>query len=84
MFYRVQDVTPLADYRLQVRFMNGETKQYDVKPLFDEWEAFKALTHTAGLFEQVRVDAHGYGVCWNDDIDLECNELYERGIAVTA
>jgi hypothetical protein len=81
MFYKVQAVQPLSDYRLLVHFVSGEAKQYDVKPHFKEWDAFKALEHVQGLFEQVHVDAHGYGIAWNDDIDLDCNTLHECGTA---
>jgi len=27
----------------------------------------------------LRVDTGGYGICWNDEIDLSCNELWENG-----
>jgi hypothetical protein len=84
MFYKVQEVKPLPDYCLLVRFMTGETKRYDIKPHISEWDAFKTLTHIQGLFEQVHVDAHGYGIAWNDDIDLDCNTLYEYGEQITA
>jgi hypothetical protein len=30
------------------------------------------------LFEQVKVDSGGFGISWNDDIDLSCNELYTK------
>ena len=33
----------------------------------------------SGLFEQVKVDAGGYGISRNDDIDLSCEELYQNG-----
>jgi len=82
MFNKVKTVQPLPDYTLLVYFMTGEEKRYNVKPLFDKWEPFKALTLTKGLFEQVRVDAGGYGISWNDDIDLSCNELYDNGVIV--
>ena len=81
MFYKVKDVQPLPDYILNVSFVSGEQKKYNVKPLFEKWEPFKALEMIDGLFEQVKVDAGGYGVSWNDDIDLSCNELYTRGVA---
>ena len=71
---------PLPDYNLLVDFITGEKKQYDVKPLFNKWEPFKTLVITQGLFEQVQVDTGGYGISWNDNIDLSCNELYENGI----
>ncbi len=71
---------PLPDFSLMVQFENGARKKYDVKPLFNRWEAFQALTAVKGLFEQVRVDIDGYGVSWNDNIDLSCNELYNNGV----
>ena len=80
MFYRVQTVHPLPDFNLLVGFQNGEQRRYNVRPLLNKWEPFQVLTTTVGLFEQVKVDAGGYGVSWNDDIDLACNELYYNGI----
>lgn len=80
MFYKVHTVKPMPGYKLLVVFACGEKKTYNVQPLFNKWEPFKVLATTAGLFEQVRVDAGGYGVRWNDDIDLSCNELYENGV----
>ena len=80
MFYNVQDVKPLEKYKLLVTFQNGEIKEYDVKPLFDKWQVFKDLIYINGLFQQVKVDAGGYGISWNDDIDLSCDELYYNGV----
>jgi hypothetical protein len=80
MFHKVQSVNPLPEYRLAVQFISGEKKQYDLKPLFDKLEAFQALACVPGLFSQVKVDPGGYGISWNDHIDLACNELYENGI----
>ncbi len=82
MFYKVQSVKPLPEYGLLVIFESGEKRQYNVKPLFDKWEPFKALANINGLFEQVKVDAGGYGISWNEDIDLSCNELYKNGAKI--
>jgi hypothetical protein len=82
MFCKVQSVKPLQDYGLLVIFVSGEKKIYNVKPLFDKWQPFNDLAEIKGLFEQVKVDAGGYGISWNDDIDLSCNELYENGAEV--
>jgi hypothetical protein len=62
-----------------VCFENGEEKVYDVGQLFERWGAFRALSITEGLFKQVKVDVGGYGVSWNDDLDLSCDELYRGG-----
>lgn len=79
MFNKVKTVQPLPNFNLLVGFISGEKRQYDVAPLFDKWEAFKSLRSTQGLFEQVKVDAGGYGISWNDEIDLSCDELYHNG-----
>ena len=81
MFHKVKTVNPLSDYSLLVQFENEEKKQYSIKHLVNEQEAFKVLMYTHGLFEQVKVDAGGYGISWNDEIDLACDELYYNGTA---
>ena len=79
MFYKIKSIKALPNYILRATFINGTIKYYDVKPLFDIWQPFKTLIYTKGLFELVKVDAGGYGISWNDDIDLSCNELWENG-----
>lgn len=82
MFNKIATVTPLPEYILLVCFTDNTKKKYDVKLLFDKWEVFKSLFLVKGLFEQVKVDTGGYGVTWNDDIDLSCNEIYNNGVEV--
>ena len=82
MFYKIKDVKPLPEYNLLINFVNGECKQYNVASLFNKFESFKTLSNVKGLFEQVQVDSGGYGISWNDDIDLSCNELWENGRVV--
>ena len=64
---------------LKAEFQDGAERIYDVKPLMEKIPVFKMLGYVHGLFEQVRVDTGGYGIVWNDEIDLECNELYDNG-----
>ena len=82
MFHKVKDVSALPDYRLSVQFSEGVTKLYDVKPLFEKWKPFAFFKEHPEEFACVRADTGGYGVVWNDDLDLSCEELWERGVAV--
>jgi hypothetical protein len=66
---------------LHVEFICGNIKHYDVKPLMNKYEVFKDLVQ-GKLFDLVRVDNGGYGVVWNEYIDLACNELWENGFDV--
>ena len=78
MFHKIKNVSPLPDYRLSIQFTEGCTKIYDVKPLFKQIPAFEALKEPL-IFSDVTVDVGGYGVVWNDDLDLSCDELWENG-----
>lgn len=78
MFHKVKTVNALPDYELSVQFAEGITKIYDVKPLFEKWPAFKPLK-SSDLFNKVSIDTGGYGIVWNDELDLSCDELFENG-----
>ena len=82
MFHKVKAVTALPDCRLSVQFAEGVTKIYDVKQLFEKWARFKTLEDSPELFYGVEVDAGGYGIVWNDELDLSCDELFENGETV--
>ena len=78
-FHRLKNITPLPDFMLRAEFLDGSERMYDVKPLMQRIPVFQMLGYVHGLFEQVRVDTGGYGIIWNDAIDLSCDELYENG-----
>lgn len=82
MFHKIKEVYPLPGMRLSVLFANGTTKTYDVSPLLNRFAAFKALDDPA-VFNSVRVDTGGYGIVWNDDVDLSCDELWDNGVVET-
>ncbi len=80
MFNMIVNVTPLDEFKLRVEFQNNIIKNYDVKKLFNTYEEFKELEYVEELFKQVKVDPGGYGVSWNDGLDLSCTELWNNGI----
>ncbi len=80
MFHKIKNVSPLPEYKLSIQFAEGVTKIYDVKPLFDKIPAFKSLNNND--FGAVYVDVGGYGIIWNDMLDLSCDELWDNGVEV--
>ncbi len=74
LFHKVRDVAALPDMRLNVQFANGVTKVYNTKSPGRRLPAFRALRNGA-LFGSVEVGQGGYGIVWDDDLDLSCNEL---------
>ena len=79
MFHKIKNVFPLPEHRLSVQFAEGCTKIYDINPLFEQIPAFNELKDSH-LFSYVCVDVGGYGIVWNDDLDLSCDELWENGV----
>ena len=82
MFHKVKNVSALPDYILSVQFSEGVTKLYDMKPLFEKLPVFIELKNDPAEFGCVSVDVGGYGIIWNDDLDLSCDELFVNGETV--
>ena len=82
MFHKIKNVFALPEYKLSVQFSEGVTKIYDVKPLFEKIPLFAMLKENHVEFACVTVDVGGYGIVWNDDLDLSCDELWENGVQV--
>lgn len=82
MFHKIKNVTALPEFKLSVQFSEGVTKIYDVSPLLQSIPLFSVLQSNPQMFYCVEVDVGGYGIVWNDDLDLSCDELWENGVTV--
>ena len=82
MIHRIQTVTAKENYIVEVLFYSGEIKQYDMKSLFSVFPQFLVFQTVAGLFQNVQVDAGGYGISWNDDLDLDAETIWEDGVLI--
>jgi len=75
---KISSVTPIPqEYSLIVTFNNGITKKVSLLHKLDE-SLYEDLKNKI-LFEQVQVDPGGYGISWNDDIDMSEYELWQIG-----
>ncbi|RJP21866.1 MAG: DUF2442 domain-containing protein [Candidatus Omnitrophota bacterium] len=79
-FPKIISVQPGENRCLFVAFENGTVKNYDCTPLFHT-DAFTPLKEK-WFFKTVKVDVGGYGVSWNDEIDLSEAELWKNGTVV--
>ena len=59
-------------------FADGEVVSFDVKTLFERYPVFHALEDDK-LFNSVVIDGVGYGISWNDELDLSSDGIYSRG-----
>lgn len=82
MYHKVKSVKALDNLKLLAVFQDGTEKEYNVKALDSMFPQFKELETNPDLFAQVQVDAGGYGVSWNDALDLSAEEIWECGLTV--
>lgn len=82
MTHKIISVKPMENCILLVEFLNGIEKTYDVKSLYSVFPQFKAFETGTELFNCVQVDTDGYGISWNDDLDLDAEDIWEDGIEV--
>lgn len=77
-FHIIKSIKPLENMILEVVFLSGETKKYDTKALIKRNKIFKKLENEE-LFNKVKVDVGGYGIAWDEDIDLSSKEIWKNG-----
>ena len=78
---KILSVQPLENKKLLIKFTPGVEKVYDCKPLMEKIGPFKALENE-GFFKLVKVDVGGYGISWDDMVDLSEYELWTNAVEV--
>ncbi len=74
---KIKSARAIDNHTLLVEFDNSQKKKYDIRPLLNK-EMFSLLKNQA-FFKAVQVDAGGYAVVWNSDIDISEHELWTHG-----
>lgn len=64
---------------VEVDFTDGVRKQYDMKQLFSKYPFMKRLVEEEGFFEQGKMDCEGWGIIWDDMVDISIEEIYYNG-----
>ena len=80
MVNKIMSVTPKNNCIIEAIFFNGEVRQYDVKQLVIRFPQFEELMQDSVLFDSVSVDIGGYGISWNEELDLDAETIWENGI----
>lgn len=80
MTHKIISVKPIEASTLLVIFQNGVEKKYDMRNLYSVFPQFKIFESDIALFHQVQIDVGGYGISWNDDLDLNAEDIWTDGI----
>jgi len=80
----IQKVKPLDGFILEAVFTGGEIRHYDCRRLIDRYPAFKAMVQDPEIFRHPQIVSGGYGVIWNEELDVASEEIWEKGSVVMA
>ena len=78
MFYKIKKIEALDNYILEIFFEDGKVKYYNIETAIKKAKELEAVKNNK-IFQNVRVDVGGYAAIWNDNLDIDCNELYING-----
>ena len=70
---RIISAKAIDDKTLIIKFTNLEVKKYDISKLLDN-PMFVNLGNP-GFFRNFQIEIGGYGLVWNDEIDISEYEL---------
>ena len=73
---KIRYVEAMPEYQLLLLFDNGTLGLYDLLPKLDS--PIYAPLKDEILFRSLTIDGGGYGISWNDEIDLSEHECWEN------
>ena len=81
MFHKATKVEFLEGTVLELTFRDGCVKQFDMASMFEVYPPLSALADRS-LFTSGKLSPGGYGVIWNDNLDVEAETVYMEGILI--
>ena len=77
MYPKIVNVETKDEYVIVVKFDNNDVVEYDLKPKLEE-KTFEPLKDKI-FFSTIKIDNGGYGISWDDEIDLSEYEVWTKG-----
>ena len=77
MYPKIINAKLNGDYQLMVTFNNNIVKKLNFLPKLSE-PRFEALNNKT-LFDNFQIDQGGYGISWNNEIDISEYEAWTNG-----
>lgn len=81
MFISATNLIFLDGVKLELTFQDGKIIRFDLSSLFDKISSLKELQNRE-LFLSGYLDKGGYGIIWNDEVDIDTMTIYEDGEVV--
>ena len=75
---KILNVTPMSDYKLQLKYDTNEIKIFDVSPYIEG--SWFGLLSDEEYFKTVHITGGGRSIEWEDGQDIAPHELYELSV----
>lgn len=82
MMHKIISIKTKDNLVIEATFFDGTVKEYNVRNIFSVYPLMKELENNNILFKGVQIDSGGYGISWNDDLDLESETIWEDGVKI--
>lgn len=82
MMHKIISIKTKDNLVIEATFFDGTVKEYNVRNIFPVYPLMKELENNNILFKGVQIDSGGYGISWNDDLDLESETIWEEGVEI--
>ena len=80
MHHIIRAIYQIDEHTLSVLFVEGITKVWDFSPWYDKYPTFRKLKEHPELFDDPTVDVGGAGIVWSDELDMDCNTIFDEGV----
>ena len=81
MFHKATKIEYRNGTVLELTFRDGCVKQFDMASMFEIYPPLRSLTDRT-VFTSGKLSPGGYGIVWNDELDLEAETVYTNGVLV--
>ncbi len=82
MHFRATSVRFLRDVTVELTFQDGKVVRFDMSTMFDKYPQLKQLKRNRALFENGHLDAGGFAIVWNEELDFDTTSIYCDGIFI--
>ena len=79
----INSVSATEQFTLIVKFTTGEKKEISLRTLIEANSVFATLQEDKNYFNQVMIDKGGYGLYWDDNLDVSAEFLYDKGFLIS-
>lgn len=81
MSHKIKSIKTKDGLILEAVFLDGTVREYDVANMFALYPLMEKLEDRS-CFDRARIDVGGYGISWDDELDLDAETIWEEGKCV--